>query len=114
MCVCSKEHWIHSALYDDVYSLLYVCVYVLRNIGYIQLCMMISTLCGMCVCVLRNIEHIHVCIMSTLSGMCVLQHAICTFFQKMCRRTRCGGKKDLKTKSWKEGLEDYTTHLFSI
>ena len=76
--------------------------------------MMISTLCGMCVCVLRNIEHIHVCIMSTLSGMCVLQHAICTFFQKMCRRTRCGGKKDLKTRSWKEGLEDYTTHLFSI
>ena len=47
-------------------------VCVLRNIGYIHLCMTMSTKCGMCVCVLWNSRYIHLCMKkSTQCGMCV-------------------------------------------
>ena len=44
---------LQSYLFDYVFSVWHVCV--LLNIGYIQLCVAICTLCGMCISVLINI-----------------------------------------------------------
>ena len=88
--MCAVKQWIHSSLYDNVYSVWYVCMcsveqqihsslyeevysvwYVLWNIRYIHPYMTKSNQCGMCVCGLWNIRYIHLCMtMSTLCGIC--------------------------------------------